>query len=133
MTTGSIDGFSDKSQISSQPDTSESQTESSAAYGNHDSSHVPLWFEVDGQTATLDDISQQIKQDSTPQTNPSSHLRQPTNVPVPRIGVEDSGNWSFILAPRPTRDVKTVGWRTADVIYETSSSLHSAHSLFSFM
>jgi len=106
---------------------------SPAASDAYNATHIPLWFEVDGQSATLDDIVKQVKEETvTPPPKPAPRIKQSLGAP-PRIGVEDSGNWSFVIAPRPSRDVKAVGWRVADVIYETSSGFNSAHSLFSFM
>ena len=125
------DATPDISPASSQPQLAGSGPATSAE--DHHSCQESLWFEVDGQSATLDDIAKQVREESTPPPKPAPKPRLSVNSSTPRLGIEDSGNWSFVLAHPHGRDTKAVGWRTADVIYETSSSYKGAHSIFSFM
>lgn len=56
----------------------------------------------------------------------------PATANIPRLGVDDSGDWRFILMPRPRATLRAEGWRLVDLIYESSDSYHENDHGFEF-
>jgi hypothetical protein len=48
------------------------------------------------------------------------------------FGVDDTGNWRFVITPRSKREPRRAGLRQVDLIYESTSSHRASDAFFEY-
>ena len=106
------------------------------ARGPNDSTPGSTQFSAAASSATtsppLSNEPPQAPIESASEQKKQKRPVSPAAANIPRLGVDDSGDWRFILMPRPRATLRAEGWRLVDLIYESSDSYHENDHGFEF-